>query len=150
MPDSTEPSRAQISLPRFQFSLRAQMILVTAVAITLGLFAVIGSEVILILFHVVLYCFVPTPLIVIALFGRGEIRVFAIGALVPWISVLGQSSPLLIMMYNQNFQGFQVLGWLVGSTVFMLVAGAGCGTIAVLTMRWVKKILGRDDGGPTE
>jgi hypothetical protein len=142
MPESTEPSPAEISLPRFQFSLRAQMILVTAVAIALGLFVVIGWEVLWILFHGVMYCLVPTPLVILALFGRGEIRAFSIGALVPWFSVWGQSSPILVMMYGQDFRGAQIFGWLIGSTIFMLVAGAGCGAIAVFTLRWVNRFRG--------
>ncbi|HEY3391249.1 MAG TPA: hypothetical protein VGK58_00975 [Lacipirellulaceae bacterium] len=146
MPESTEPSRAEISLPRFQFSLRAQMILVTAVAIALGLFVVVGWPLVWVLFHGVMYCLVPTPLVILALFGRGELRIFSIGALVPWISVWGQSSPLFVMLYNQNFRGPQILGWLVASTVFMLVAGAACGAIAVLTMRAVARIRGHSEG----
>jgi hypothetical protein len=150
MPDSTEPSRADVSLPRFQFSLRAQMILVTAVAIALGLFVVIGWEIVWVLFHGVMYCLVPTPLVILAIFGRGELRTFSIGALVPWFSVWGQSSPLLILLYNQNSRGPQILGWLIGSTVFMLVAGAGCGALAVITMRWIERIRGRSEGTRTE
>jgi hypothetical protein len=145
MPDSTDPSRGDVSRPRFQFSLRAQMILVTAVAVALGLFVVIGWEVIWVLFHAVMYCLVPTPLVILAIFGRGELRTFSIGALVPWFSVWGQSSPILVMMYGQDFRGAQIFGWLVGSTIFMLVAAAGCGAIAVLTMRWVNRFRGDAD-----
>ena len=150
MPESTESTRAEISLPRFQFSLRAQMILVTAVAIALGLCVVVGWEVVWVLFHGVMYCLVPTPLVILALFSRGELRTFSIGALVPWINVWSQSSPLLVILYNQNLRGPQILTWLVGSSVFLLVAGAGCGAVAVLTMRWVKKNFGRGDGRPAE
>jgi hypothetical protein len=150
MPDSTDPSRGEVSLPRFQFSLRAQMILVTAVAVALGLFVVIGWEFAWILFHAVMYCLVPTPLVILAIFGRGELRTFSVGALVPWFSVWSQSSPILVMIYGQNFRGGRVFAWLVGSTIFMLVAGAGCGAIAVLTMRWVNRFRGGADSARAE
>jgi hypothetical protein len=142
MPESTEPSRAEISLPRFQFSLRAQMILVTAIAVILGLFVAGGWQIAWVLLHGLVYCLVPTPLVIIALFGRGELRTFSIGALVPWVGAWTQSPPSFLMVYNPGLSALQMFGWMIGSTIFLLVTSAGCGALAVFTMRWMAKTRG--------
>ena len=59
------------------------LICVTAIAVALGLSMVIGSFVATLLFAIV-YCVLPTPLVIFAIFARGDTQAFAIGALIPW------------------------------------------------------------------
>jgi hypothetical protein len=139
MPNSTEPSPREFTLPRFRFSLRAQMILVTAVALILGLFAAGGWQIAWVLLHGLVYCLAPTPLVIIALFGRGELRTFSIGALVPWVGAWTQSPPSFALVYNPGLSALQMFGWMLGSTIFMLVSSVACGVLAVFTTRWIAK-----------
>jgi hypothetical protein len=69
------------------------------------------------------WCVLPTPLVICALFDRGERQAFAIGALIPWIE--------LFILRFPSIDSYIVL------TVWLLVVGAVCGTIAALTRRWV-------------
>jgi hypothetical protein len=96
------------------------LVIVTAAALVLGLVVTINNIVPLFI-SVLVWCVLPTPLVICAIFGRGDLRAFAIGSLVPWVSLLS----------GRAWQsGLTILVWLV---VMPLV----CGIVAVLTYRWV-------------
>jgi hypothetical protein len=132
------PAPPEIVWPKFQFSLRSQLILVTVVGIMLGLFVVLGPVVTWSLFYGLIYCLIPTPLIVGALFGRGEVRTFSIGALVPWI---GQSTNGSYPLYATSAapSSGAVFGIMLGITSFMLITSLACGVLAVFTRRWMDR-----------
>src|SRR5262245_51075960 len=72
---------------KFQFSLFWLMVVVTVVAVVLGLVGSFGP-VFGIVWYATLYlvrCLILTPMLICAIFGRGHIRAFAVGALVPWV-----------------------------------------------------------------
>jgi hypothetical protein len=139
MTDSEHPESPPDTLPRFQFSLRSQMIAVTVVAVLLGLGVVGGDRAAWVLFYAIVYCLVPTPLIIAAIFGHGELRTFSVGALVPWISAWSRVTPLPLILYPQNLTLGALLGLMVGSAVFMAVMAAACGALAVAVQRWLKR-----------
>jgi hypothetical protein len=95
------------------------LIIVTAVAILLGLGVSLGVVVLASL----VWCVVPTPLVICALFDRGDRQAFSIGALIPWIQML-------------VFR-FPVIDSFIALTVWVLVLGAVCGAVAVVTRRWI-------------
>jgi hypothetical protein len=68
-----------------------------------------------------LWCVLPTPFVICALFGRGDVRAFAIGGLVPWLTY---------------FRGAPGNGELLFSLVIMAPI---CGVVAVATFRWVQR-----------
>ena len=72
--------------PRFQFSLRNMLIAVAVLAMLLGLFAVVGGHPRVATWPLFFVWILPTPLVVAAVYTRGDIRAFSIGALVPWVS----------------------------------------------------------------
>ncbi|MFO0788956.1 MAG: hypothetical protein U0805_05825 [Pirellulales bacterium] len=95
--------------------------MLTLVALALGLSATLGSLVATLLLAFV-YCIVPTPLVIGAVFARGDVQAFAIGALVPW--------------WASN-------SWLPGTSSFsrpiwLVAMCAICGLIAVLTRRAIR------------
>jgi hypothetical protein len=120
MPDpvnsSARSKRRWLPLPRFQFSLAWLLIGVTVVAIALGMASsfrdFIGS-----LFFVAVCCVLPTPFVIAAIFGRGDIQSFAIGALVPWLTLLP---------------------WMSSMAIWLLILPVICGTLAVVTRRWLR------------
>ncbi len=121
----TRRARSLLSLPRFQFSLAWLMIAVTIVAVILGLGASLGSVfgVAFYVFYLLVRCVVPTPLVICAIFGRGLLRAFAIGALVPWVMIIpGEANP----------------GSLI-SLIMVLICSAACGFLAAATWRWVRR-----------
>ncbi len=69
------------------------------------------------LFFVSIWCVLPTPFVIAAIFGRGDIQAFAIGALVPWLRASSRMSSMAI--------------WL-------LILPVICGTLAVITRRWLR------------
>jgi hypothetical protein len=113
---STRNTRRWLPLPRFQYSLAWLLIAVTVVAIVMGFASsfrgFIGS-----LLFVTVCCVLPTPFLIAAIFGRGDIRTFAIGALVPWLTLLP---------------------WLSSMAVWLLILPFVCGTLAVITRRWLR------------
>jgi hypothetical protein len=123
-------------MQRFQFSLRAQMIAVTAIAVVLGLSVLLGTVVIYTLFVGVMYCLVPTPLVIAAIFAQGDLRAFLIGALIPWI-ILGRY-PVFPLTPIASMSTVQLFGHMVLSTVLLLFAAALCGALAMATRRWIK------------
>ena len=95
------------------------MIVITVVAILLGLAVTFQGFVPFIILSIV-WGVIPTPLVICAIFGRGDIRSFAIGALVPWVLVL------------RGPPG-------IGLLPFVLIMPAVCGAVAVVTHRWVTR-----------
>jgi hypothetical protein len=112
----TRLSRRWLPLPRFQFSLAWLAIAVIAVAVAMAMASsfrdFFGS-----LFFISVCCVLPTPFVVAAIFGRGDIQSFAIGALVPWLTLLP---------------------WMSSMAVWLLVLPIICGTLAVVTRRWLR------------
>ena len=78
-------SRPLLSLPRFQFSLAWLLIVVTIVAVAAGLGDRRSARLRRrsLLLYLIVCCVVPTPLVICAIFGRGDVQAFAIGALDP-------------------------------------------------------------------
>ena len=122
-PSPRQPTRSWLPFPRFQFSLARLMIIVTGVAVLLFLATKVGSFIQVVLFSLVT-CVVPTPLVICAVYGRGDIRAFSIGALNPWVVSIALRFP---DPYEGTF--FQMI-WLV-------TMGGICGVLAVVTRRWV-------------
>ena len=123
--DPITDSRSQrpiLSLPRFQFSLAWLLIAVTIVAVALGLAVTVGSFVSAVLFAVIC-CVLPTPLVICAIFARGDVQAFAIGALVPWATLFA---------------------WAPGNSPFVFGVGLAvmattCGALAVATRRLIRR-----------
>jgi len=114
------------SLPRFQFSLRWMLIAVTVVAVLLGLGAFQAGQMLVgLLFAIVLRGVIPTVAVVAAIYGRGDVRAFAIGAVVACAGVL-----------TTELGSIGTAG-LVISTISQLVLTAICGIVAVATRRWL-------------
>jgi hypothetical protein len=120
MPDpdttSTRSTRRWLPLPQFQFSLAWLLIAVTVVAIFLGLASTFRDFISSLLF-VSACCVLPTPFVIAAIFGRGDIQSFAIGALVPWLTLLP---------------------WMSTMALWLLILPVICGTLAVITRRWLR------------
>jgi hypothetical protein len=106
---------------RFQFSLFRLMVLVTLVAVILGLASRFGYMLGVALVALA-WCVLPTPLAICAIFGRRDVQAFAIGALIPWFMLVAMLSP----------PGFL-------ATVWCLFLGIVCGALAVLTRRWLER-----------
>jgi hypothetical protein len=120
------PTRRILPLPKFQFSLARLLIAVTVIAVVLGFAHVFGDFVGAVLFAFVC-CVLPTPLIICAVFARGDIQAFAIGALVPWWTLIG---------WMPNRSAFSIALWLL----FMPVI---CGIVATITRRWIQRFGGK-------
>jgi hypothetical protein len=119
-------SRLPQSLPpvrRFQFSLWRLMIVMTVVAILLGIAATIGPVFGYLGFFVylVLRCVLPTPLVICAIFGRGKVRAFSIGAIMPWV---------LVFPWDSQARSWQAMP-------LLLVVSGLCGAVAIVTWRWL-------------
>jgi hypothetical protein len=130
------PSREQ-DRPRFQFSLRSQLIAVTAVAVLLGLY-VVAPRFFTILLGALVYWVLPAPLLAGAVYGRDETRAFSIGGLIPWVPVwVGGGQPFVYAMwYGQaNFPA-----WVpVVAAVLTVAASGACGVLVVATRRWFER-----------
>ena len=120
MPDpdttSTRFPRSWLPLPRFQFSLAWLLVGIVVVAVLMGM-ASSFRDFIGTLFFVSVCCVLPTPLVIAAIFGRGDIQSFAIGALVPWLTLLP---------------------WMSTMAIWLLILPIICGTLAVVTRRWLR------------
>ena len=66
-----------------------------------------------------------------AVYSRGDIRAFSIGALVPWVS-----------RWTNLPIGESLVG-VLESTVRLLVIAGICGAVAVSTRRWIDRDSGR-------
>ena len=112
----TRSTRRWLPFPRFQFSLAWLLIAVTVAAVVMG-FASSVRDLIGSLLFVTVCCVLPTPFVIAAIFGRGDIQSFAIGALVPWLTLLP---------------------WVSSMAIWLLVLPLICGTVAVITRRWLR------------
>jgi len=115
-PISQRPSRRWSPLPRFQFNLAWLLISLVAAAIVMG-FASSFRDFVGSFFFVSVCCILPTPFLIAAIFGRGDIQSFAIGALVPFVTLLP---------------------WMSSMAIWLLVLPIICGTLAVITRRWLR------------
>jgi hypothetical protein len=119
-----------INLPglpsRFQFSLRNLLIGVAVVALLLGMFAVAAGLLAWLLTIAVIWI-LPTPFVVAAVYGRGDFRAFAIGALVPWVS-----------LWSGQYLGASFVE-MIGRTVQLLIVAGICGALAVVSRRWIER-----------
>jgi hypothetical protein len=109
--------------PRFQFSLGRLMIVVTIACVMLGVWEIlpVGFVDNVVISSIVLGV-IPTVLITCSIYARGDLQTFAMGALVPWLSVLiTQGGPLRV--------------WGLGAWFFV---GGVCGVVAVATRRWLE------------
>mgnify|MGYP003578750598 CR=1 FL=1 len=117
------PTRPFAWLPRFRFSLKWLFVAVTVVALLLALSVLLG-DFFQIVFFGVIFCVLPTPLVICALFGRRDVQAFAVGALVPWVTLF-----------------FWVWSASVLSVILSLIFLPGvCGIVAVATRRWLSHI----------
>ena len=107
-------------LPRLRFSLAWLLVVVTTIALVLGLSVTVGSFVATVVFGFV-YCVLPTPLVICAIFARGDAQAFAIGALVPWWTHN-------VWLPNASF---------VSLTIWLLAMCSTCGIVAAFTRRWI-------------
>ena len=114
--------------PRFQFSLRWLLISVAIVALVFGLGSFpIGQGILWMLLYVASRKLLPTVAIVTAIYGRGDVKAFAIGAAVCTIPVLTtEIGPM-------NFAAL-VLG-----TISQMIAMGLCGFAAMSTRRWLAR-----------
>jgi hypothetical protein len=121
MPDPDRTSSRSIwprwlLLPRLRHSLVWLLIAVTAAAIVLG-FASTFRDFVSSLLFVSVCCVLPTPFVTAAIFGRGDLQSFAIGALVPWLTLLP---------------------WMSTMALWLVILPIICGTLAVITRRWLR------------
>jgi len=119
--------------PLFQFSLRWLLVVLTIVAVGLGLLSVLGNA-IGGLFWFLLFVVAPAPLLIAAIFGRGDVQAFSIGVLVPWG-----------VLTLEGFQHGIPLAKVAVACTSLLIEGVICGGVAVATRRWLKRqMLDRD------
>jgi hypothetical protein len=109
-------------MPRFQFSLKWLMIALSIACVLLFLSVTI-SDFVPATLEFAFCCIVPTPIVTLAIYGSGDRQAFAIGALVPWATLILFRSPV-------QFAFFTVLFWL-------LPMSALCGVLAAATRRWI-------------
>jgi hypothetical protein len=109
-------------MPRIQFSLKWMMIALTVACVLLFLSVTI-SDFVPAAVTFAFWCIVPTPIVILAVYGRGDRQAFAIGALVPWVT-------MIIFRVPANFMFFTALLWL-------LPMSALCGVLAAATRRWI-------------
>jgi hypothetical protein len=77
-----------------------------------------------VVFFSVVWCILPTPLVVFVIFDRGDLQTFAIGALVPWV-----------VMIATRLASPDSFFWLI----WLLATSAICGTLAAATRRWIQR-----------
>ena len=114
-------------MPRFQFSMWWLMVILTAACMILFLAVTFGrffGNVFEVALASVLWCVLPTPLLMFAIYARGDAQAFAIGALIPWVA-------LIVLRFPGSFSVFAVSIWLLPMCTV-------CGVIAGVTRRWIK------------
>jgi hypothetical protein len=127
--DPTPP----FGLPRFQFSLWALLVVITVVAVLLGVWSIVGTAVAWII-ATIAYVVLPVPLLITAIFARDEVQAFSIGALMPWISNQLIGYPVTYALSrNQSSNGPIFL------SLAMIFVAAVCGVVAVVTRRWLER-----------
>jgi hypothetical protein len=118
------PLDAFLPMPRFQFSLAWLMIAISVACVILFLAATF-IDFFGVLFVSTILWVIPTPLLIIAIFGRGDLQAFAIGALVPWIAHIA-------LRYPATGTSFVVVSiWLLPNCII-------CGALAAATRRWIQ------------
>lgn len=133
-PPPVPPPPLQRGWPRVQFSLRTQLIVVTAVAVLLGLYVVAPASVIAIIGSLIFWV-LPAPLLAGVVYGRGDLRAFSIGGLIPivpaWIS---SGQPVQLYAWSVG-QGRGSL-WIPLATIFLTISASGvCGYIVMVCRR---------------
>ena len=118
------PEPAKSLRPWFQFSMFRLMVVITLIAILLGLSVAFGGLVEL-FFVSVAWCIIPTPLVVCLIYGKRDVRTFAVGALIPWAAQLA-------------FQRLSTES-AIAATIWLLVMGGICGAMAVATRHWLEQ-----------
>jgi hypothetical protein len=110
-------------MPRFQFSLWWLMATITVVAVALFVYVTFGNLLDM-LFASLVWCILPTPLVIFAIYSRGDLQSLAIGALIPWVVLVGLDSPA----FNSYLR----------AALWLVPMGAICGVLAVVTRRWLE------------
>jgi hypothetical protein len=120
------------TLPRFQFSLKWLLIAVAICAVLLAFAGVPAGQGLVGLFlSLVVRGVIPTAAVIGAIYGRGELQAFAIGAVVASVPILtAEIGPVL---FSQLVVG---LIW----QVFVVVI---CGSMAVISRRWLERRSGK-------
>jgi hypothetical protein len=111
------------SMPRFRFSLWWLMAAITAASVFLFISVSFGGFIAVVIAST-LWCIVPTPLVVIAIYGRGDLKAFAIGALIPWVMLISMRYP--------------AEGLFLAASIWLLPLCAICGVLAAATRRWIQ------------
>src|SRR5262245_13949875 len=88
MPETGNPLR-----PWLQFSMFRLMVVVTLAAILLGLAVTFGGFM-EVMFVSLVWCVLPTPLIIGSIYAQRDIKTFSIGALVPWFTLILTRFPI--------------------------------------------------------
>jgi hypothetical protein len=114
-------------MPRFQFSLWWLMVAITVLCVVLFLSVTIG-DFLEVAIASVLWCVLPTPIVILAIYGRGDWQAFAIGALIPWVTLIAFRVPATLSFFV--------------ATLWLLPMCAVCGIVAGVTRRWIKANLG--------
>jgi hypothetical protein len=118
------PSANSPRAPRFQFSLAALLLLITVTAVFLGLVTTVAGSILFLVFSWIILYILPTVILVWAIYGSGDVRAFAIGALVPIVAFTIQ---------GQTAAGHSFMERTIG-----LAATSGvCGLVASITRRWL-------------
>jgi hypothetical protein len=105
------------------------MIAFTLVAILLGMFTSAVGEFFVGVIAWTILSITPAVALTCAVYGRGDLRAFAMGALVP-------AAPIMLNGAASMTSYLHVLSLCIG----MFVAGAVCGVAAVATRRWLATI----------
>jgi hypothetical protein len=101
------------------------MIAVTVAAVLLFL-AVKFVDYLEVVIASVFWCILPTPLVVFAIYDRGDYQAFSIGALLPWLMLIAMDFPLPASGYlTASF-------WLFSMSTI-------CGVLAAATRRWIQR-----------
>jgi hypothetical protein len=111
--------------------LRWLLVAVTIVAVLLGLAAIVPAFVRLV--GLAVYLLYPTPLLVAAIFARGEIRAFSVGAMIPWAVIWSDGPP-----HSVDW------GDLFGLIIWLVFFGGACGIVAAVSYRWLERHGGTD------
>lgn len=109
-------------MAKFQFSMRWLLVLVTVACVALFLIFSVSGFVELAMAWFWL-CILPTPLLIIAIYGRGDLQAAAIGSLMPWLFMAVFREP-------GSFGFFTPIVWLLPMSLV-------CGIIAGVTHRWL-------------
>jgi hypothetical protein len=99
------------------------MVVVTVACIVLFLTVSLGGYIGFLLVWLVC-CLVPTPFVVFAIFARGDLQTFSIGALIPWVM-------FIIFQFPNTMSP-------LGGVLWLLPMSAVCGVVAAVCRRWLE------------